>query len=528
MRPRPKLTERQFDRWASDLKGWIAESVSPFDGDTAARQRDRKLRAEADLLYFCQTYLPHYFPAEFGDFHREWEALSERRDEVVLLAAPREHAKSTFFSFAVLLRNIVQKRRNFQVIISDTNDQATGFALPVRLELEENQRLRHDYGDLRGETWADGDFDTSNGVRTLARGRGQKVRGLKHRQYRPDYVCVDDFENDENVENPRLVKKGLKWLRQAVLGALAQGFTFVMVGNLFHARSVLSRLIAEKDESGQPLYTSRLYKAWLDYGTADQRPLWPGAWSAERLERLRRLMGTAAFMSEMMHQDNADGRIKPEWLRFSFAGDVKEMRIATFVDPSATSSDKSDFKAVVTVGLIRETMEFHVLHAWIRRASFGEMFNAAYHQHELYGGQIGIEENMFKDLLHDAIAAESQRRGKYLPWIAIHHHANKLARISGTLAILAEHSKLFFRPGQSDQDALVEQLIYLENHTVPDDGPDALEGAVSLLQKHGGHEFTFVAAREEPARRSLGDEIEDYRSGGLISPAAEFWGDYLT
>ena len=36
--------------------------------------------------------------------------------------------------------------------------------------------------------------------------------GLKNRQYRPDKAIVDDFENDINVRNPKLVKQGMDWL----------------------------------------------------------------------------------------------------------------------------------------------------------------------------------------------------------------------------------------------------------------------------------------------------------------------------
>ena len=135
MRKRPKLTEQGFDKFAAQLKEWIAESVSPFEDDTPEKQAERKRRGREDLLYFCKTYLPHYFPVDFGEFHEEWEDLSELRDEVALVAAPREHAKSTFWSFAVPVRNIVYALRRFQLVVSDTNDQAKGFTLAIRAEL---------------------------------------------------------------------------------------------------------------------------------------------------------------------------------------------------------------------------------------------------------------------------------------------------------------------------------------------------------------------------------------------------------
>ena len=500
MRRRPKLTEHRFDQWTDELKSWITESVSPFENDTPEKQKGRKALAKHDLLYFCATYLPHYFLSEFGQFHDEWEELTEIRDESVFVAAPREHAKSTFFTFGVPIRNICYLLRRFQMLISDTNDQATGFSLPIRLELEENPRIRHDFGKLRGRVWKANDFTTSNGVRTLARGRGEKVRGLKNRQWRPDFVVVDDYENDENVENPKLVVKGIRWLKRAVIGSMGKGYTFIMVGNLFHPKSVLSQFIAEKDENGEKLYVSRVYRAWLDFGKPDQRPLWPALWPAERLEKKRGQMGTVDFNAEMMNLTGAENSpFREIWFKYFERIDVVDMPqyVATFVDPSAKSGENNDYKAVITVGLQRETMLFRCLHAWIRHATIGEMFEASYHQVDHYGGSIGIEENMLEDFLHEAISNYALKVGRYLPWQAMRHTTNKEGRIIGTLSYLVEHGKLLFEKGHSDQDLLVEQMVYILNKNVNDDGPDALEGAVSMLQggTFGPPEYQSVTKR---------------------------------
>jgi len=388
------------------------------------------------------------------------------------------------------------------IIVSDTNDQATGFTLPIRLELEDNPRIKNDFGKFRGGVWKNNDFTSKNGVRILARGKGEKVRGLKNRQHRPDKVIVDDFENDENVENPRLVEKGIRWLRRAVIGSMGEGYTFLMIGNLFHPKSVLSQFIAEKDEDGTPLYVSRIYRAWIDYGKSDQRPLWPARWSAERLEKKRRQMGTVDFNAEMMNLTGAeDSPFREEWFRYYTRIEIVNhvLQVSTFVDPSATSTESSDYKAVITVSSEQyEKLIFRCLHAWIRKATVGEMFGASYHQVDHYGGQIGIEENMFKDFLHEAIQQEAKRRNRYLPWMPVHHSGNKRARIVGSLSYLVEHGLILFEKNHSDQDLLIEQLIYIDNKNVNDDGPDALEGAVDLLQSGalGPAEYTSISKRK--------------------------------
>ena len=416
------------------------------------------------------------------------------------MAAPREHAKSTFFTFGVPIRNICYTLRWFQMIISDTNDQATGFTLPIRLELEENPRLRHDFGDLKGPVWKANDFTTSTGVRVLARGRGEKVRGLKNRQHRPDFAVVDDYENDENVENPKLVKKGIQWLKRAVIGSMGASYTFLMIGNLSPPKSVLSQFIAEKDEEGDLLYVSRIYRAWIDYGKPEQRPLWPALWPRERLEKKRRQMGTVDFNAEMMNLTGAENSpFKEEWFIYFNRVEVvvPQMIVASFLDPSSKFGEANDYKAIITVGLQREKMLFRCLHAWIRHATVGEMFAAAYRQVDHYGGSIGVEENMLEDFLHEAIYNYAKDVGRYLPWKGVRHTTNKEARIIGTLSYLVEHGKLLFEKGHSDQDLLVEQLVYILNKNVNDDGPDALEGAISLLQggAFGPTEYKSISKR---------------------------------
>lgn len=508
MKKRPKITEYRFDQWAEDLKAWIQEAVSPFAADTKAKQRERLERARWDKLFFMRTYLPHYFYCEFADFHEEWAALGDLTDAVVLVAAPREHAKSTFFTFGDLLHDICFAKRHFLLVISDTNDQATGFTLPIRLELEENPRLKHDFGAFEGPTWAKNDFTTANGIRVLARGRGEKVRGLKNRQWRPDKVVVDDFENDTNVQNPRLVEAGKDWLLKAVIGSLGAGYCFLMVGNIFHPKSILAQLMAAKDDNGEPLYISRIYRAIVDPGQPTERPLWPQLWSMERLQAKRRIMGTVAFNAEMLNLAGAEESPFPEkWFKYYHREGLPEgLLVATFVDPSAKNGEANDYKAIVTVGLDRQAMVFYVLHAWIRRASPAEMFAAAYQQVDTYGGVIGIEENMLKDFLHEAIKNYAEKAGRYLPWVPVHHATAKEARIIGTLSYLVEHGKLLFERGQSDQDLLIEQLVYILNRNVHDDGPDALEGAVKLLQQYS-FEAADVPAEVEPwqyaARRQI-------------------------
>ena len=509
MQNRPKITELRFDRWAYDLREWIKKSVSPFEDDTPEKQQERVSRAQWDRLYFLKTYLPHYFSLAFEDFHEEWSELADIENEVVPLAAPREHAKSTFFTFGVPIHDIAYARKHFIMIVSDTNDQAKGFTLPIRVELEENVRLLHDFGEFKGRKWTDSDFTTANGVRVLARGRGEKVRGLKNMQWRPDRVIVDDFENDENVRNPRLVKQGMDWLLQAVLGSLGEGYSFTMVGNKFASRSILAQFLAAKDEEGKPLYPGKEYDAIREDGS----PLWPELWPLERLEKRKRQMGTVRFNREMRNRVGAEeSPIKESWVLYVPQEELakpRKLRVSAFLDPSGKGTETTDFKAIVVVGRCEETGVTDVLYAAIRHSTVNEMWTKVWEVEAEFGCGMGVEINMFQDFLVDSYTNYAEKAGRYVNLHKVTHKTEKIARIVNRIAPLMEFGKLRFIKGHSDQDRLVEQLIYIMDANVNDDGPDALEGALSLNASGAIVDLSRAVERREAILRREGVRPRD-------------------
>ncbi|NPU84384.1 MAG: hypothetical protein HPY65_07830 [Syntrophaceae bacterium] len=505
MRKRPNLTEGQFDKQVDELKKWIRESVSPFERDTPARQAARKERGRTDLLYFFRTYLPHYFSVDFAECHQEWQFITELKDQLALVGAPRELAKSTFFTLGNPVHKIVYGLKRFIWPCSDTHDQAAAFSLQIKLELEENPRIKHDFGNLKTKSWSDDEFETSNGVMVMARGRGDKVRGIRYRQHRPDMVIFDDMENDETVENPHTTKKIKNFIRGAVLGSLGRGYSAIMVGNLFSPLSAISQLIAEEDEDGLPRYESRVYDLILDEGTPDERSLWPAAWPMERILKKKHDVGTYTFNKEYRNKvGTEDSPFPEEQVRYFERIEVvnRELLFATAVDPSGTSTRGSDFRAVVTFGLDPKEMIFPCMHAWIKRRSIGDMFAAAYQQNDTYPGIVVIEENMFKDFLHEAIQNYAKEVNRFLPWSPIQHNTKKIARIVGTCSYLWEHGRILFEKNHSDQRVLIEQFVYIYNQTVHDDGPDSAEMAIRKLQ----------SGLVKPAGVSSEPEQNDYRA----------------
>jgi predicted phage terminase large subunit-like protein len=312
-------------------------------------------------------------------------------------------------------------------------------------------------------------------------------------------AIFDYMENYETVENPRTTKKIIDWIRGAVLGSLGKGYSAIMVGNLFHPLSAISKLIAEEDDEGKRRYVSKVYDAILDEGTPEERSLWPANWPMERLMKKKHDVGTYTFNKEYRNKVGTEDTPFPEeQVKYYERIEVvnRELIFCTAVDASGTSTRGSDFRSVVTFGLDPKEMVFPCMHAWIKRRPISEMFAAAYQQNDLYPGIVVIEENMFKDFLHEAIQNYAKEAGRFLPWSPIQHNANKIARIVGTCSYLWEHGKILFEKNHSDQSILIEQFVYIFNPTVHDDGPDAAEMAISNLQG-GCVQYAYSSVKKE-------------------------------
>jgi hypothetical protein len=174
---------------------------------------DTRRRISKKFPGFCLIYLSHYFNLVPAEFHPEMmQELSNVQVLQLLIEGFRGSAKSTIGSLALPLFAALELPDVYPFIIpiADTGLQAAINIANIKTELDNNELIKQDYGNITGnfvedwtlqseEEWQAKNMLLSNGVRILARSRGQKVRGLRHRQDRPSLVIIDDPEDLEWV-----------------------------------------------------------------------------------------------------------------------------------------------------------------------------------------------------------------------------------------------------------------------------------------------------------------------------------------
>ena len=401
--------------------------------------------APLGLLEFAYKYFPHYFYGEPAPFHLEIEKDLETTDRAVY-AAPRGHSKSTLVSLAYPLWRAAYGRAHYVAIISDTGEQAADHVGNIFAELLENEPLVEDFPHLalpNPEHYrrlkvkrTTNDFITVGGLRFRGKGAGAGLRGMRNKAQRPDLIVVDDLENDRNVETPEQRKKLQNWFLKSVSNLFgASGGQLVVIGTVLHRKSLLAWLLSKE---GPKVYTKRLYRALLP----DGQPLWPAAWTLERLQKKREEIGSRAFSTEYLNEPVDEGSTlwKDGWLNANRRTSHPQLRrLAVAVDPSAGGN--ADLCGIVAGGVGDDkhgyTLEDNSLLA--SSLKWARVVLETYWR--LNADVIIAEKNQGGDMVTSNLIA-ALKPGERLPPVKLVHAARGKAVRADPIATLDEQGKL--------------------------------------------------------------------------------------
>ncbi len=235
---------------------------------------------------FSGTFLSPMYDdaAPTPDCHREWWEMYCADDPFVAVAAPRSHAKSTALTHDFILTNVLFRIEPHVLIVSATEELSLGHLGDIAMELRDNDDLHKHFQIDKFETDSKGEIIVrcrdGYQFRVLARGSGQKLRGMKWRGRRPGLIIVDDGEEDEQVENADRRAKYRRWVLRALIPLGRRGARVRWHGTILHEDAMLSRIMKDKS------WISRLYKAHEAFDDFSNI-LWPEMWSEERLRARR-------------------------------------------------------------------------------------------------------------------------------------------------------------------------------------------------------------------------------------------------
>lgn len=460
-------------------------TLQPHSLDELFETFDARKESRKSLLGFSLVYLSGYFSDPPALFHPELiHALESEAERRVLILGFRGSGKSTFGSLALPLWAALEypEKYPFIILVADSSRQATLNISAIKHELETNQLIKQDYGEIKGkviedftlqgdgEEWQKQNIVLSNGVRILSRSRGQKVRGLRHLQHRPRLIVVDDPEDGEWVRVKENRDKTDRWLHTEIMpGMDARKGKLVVIGNLLHMDALLSRLRAPGTG----------FKC-LEFPLIDKNGVctWPAMYPTEKsLKDKERDMGAIPWQREMLLKIVSDDEaiIWPEDIHYY---DERPTGLAQMkghgIDLAISQKEGADFTAIVSGEVFYQDDAPKI---FIRPHPYNE--HVTFHNFLLkvrnIPGELGGANLFFvEDVAYQKAAIQEMERA-LLPVVPMKPQGDKRARLQVVAPYIKNGTVRFPRSGCEE---LLGQMFNLgvESH---DDLNDAL---VYLLQ----------------------------------------------
>lgn len=485
-----------------------ATSLTMSEPSDVASERVKRLLKNYEA--FASYYFPHYITDPCADFHIEAaDRIKKDPNILAILEWPREHAKSVHADIIIPMWLKALEELNGMVVVGKNETDACMQLSQIQAELEYNQRYGKDFGQQKKlGSWEEGEFITADNVLFRAYGRGQSPRGLRNREKRPNYCVIDDIDDDEIVLNPDRVEKTVDWILGSLYNALdIRSSRLVIVGNRIHQKSILAHLVGDVNE-GDPkrkgIYHSKVM-ATVD-GTFAGKPSWHQKYTSEHLQRRFERIGYYMAMREFFHKPIVKGKIfKREWIHWDLIPKLSEMdMIVGYFDPSYKPKTTNDFKAVKIWG--KKGYKLYCIDAFCKQATITEAIKWMYDFHQKMPTDAVInwymEEVFMQDTFYDDFEVEARERGYYLPISGdTRSKPDKFSRIQA-ISPKWERGLVIYNKRQSKNAHMItgidQTLAFQKGSSIHDDGPDADEGAIWILEQNGRQESfdTLLGSRK--------------------------------
>jgi len=388
------------------------------------------------------------------------EAAMSRVPSKKLIVAPRSHSKSTLISnigICWLICYAEDVGRYYWILLGDTERTASVQLNTVKNSLEENKRIREDFGDLTTKTWNSLEIIAGNPghlIKVMAAGTGGSLRGTRYLAHRPNIVG-DDLEGPSDVSTPEQIAKTLTWFDQT-LGNIGspKDSCQIIVGTVLHYQSLLATLA-----NTRPEWDAQMYRALVSY--PDNMDLWD-RWAKIYHSRLdgkdameaTRIAGKKALQ---YYEDNLEAMnqgaevLWPERMPlyeimvqrtvnpYSFSTELQnipidtetqvfkhyttydinefnidELTIIGGVDPSLKETKRSDPSAILTVGKSK-TGIYYVLDVDCRKRAPDQIIDDLLNKAKLYNYKwVSVEAIQFQQFFSDEVKKRSAVAGLYL------------------------------------------------------------------------------------------------------------------
>ncbi len=434
-------------------------------------------------------YFPNYYTSEPAPFHiKATKRILSNPEWYEVRSWARELSKSGRTMFEVMYLVMTGKKSNV-LLVSNSFDNAERLLLPYKGILERNNRIINDYGtQKRIGSWESAEFTTRKGAAFRAIGAGQSPRGTRNDAKRPDTILVDDIDTDEFCRNPELVKERINWIEQALIPTRSVSGSLLVIacGNIISKTCCIVAMGAKADK-------------WevINIRDKDGKSSWEQKNKESDIQRVQNMISYESFQKEYCNNPMDGGDTFKE-ITFDAIPQLRHCDfVVIYADPATSNRDRGNASSKAIVIVARKAMNYYITKAWVDQMSNANFCEYLFEAHDicLKAGvdpiYVYIENNTLQDPFYEQVLMPhiyriGEERKTALPIRPDERKKpEKYSRVEGTLEPLNRLGYLTFNKTQETNphmERLVAQFNNFSRKSKMMDGPDAVEGAVKIIQ----------------------------------------------
>lgn len=431
-----------------------------------------------EFFYLCLENLV-YQDKKDGKFYKNWrldrsvpgikpEGKKPKKpinNRFILVLSPRFHSKSTVFSFVYPLWEIVNNP-NIRILIVSANEYiARGFVRQIQTQLEINDKIKEDFGQLqprKAKKWGEKAFIVERD--TIEKDPTVSAAGLMGKivSKRADIIILDDIIDLESARTEKLRNKVLEWYEKVLYPILTENGRMIVVGTKWFKGDIYDVIETNKPfdikiKLKALLYDSAYTNSFLNprkerlaldadkvfsVGVKRALPgyrksvhtgvLWPDKWSYEKLQEIRRDISDSSFYSQYMNEpvsnfesffkkDKVDIAYKKgnnislpnSWDNIHYPPHFPHVQlvVAMGVDLAASQDKRADNNAIAIWGLAHNGTRY-LLYLEEFKGTFDEVKEKIITLYYLFNPiKVVVESNVFQQLLAEQLGQEIDVEG---------------------------------------------------------------------------------------------------------------------
>jgi predicted phage terminase large subunit-like protein len=435
-----------------------------------------KRAGKGNFYFFCKNILGYskMEPKPHQDLC-DFIVKSKKRKKLILL--PRGSFKSSVVTIGYSLHTLINDPDKRVLISSETFTQSKAFLKGIKTHIEQNNRLKTLYGDLKGEdgVWRQEEITISTRTNTVSKEPSVSCSGVGQTRVGMHYnvIILDDVVSNNNINTPEQIQKIINHYK-LLLSILEPDGELIIVGTRYSYADLYGHIIEE-----EPKEFDIYRKAAID---EKGDLLFPQVLTKKFLISQKRAQGSSHFANQYLNQpiDEDSAIFKTKWIKF-YEQLPKNLRPFMCIDMASTDNKKSDFTAIVICGIDAYNNIF-VIEAIQLKQSIAEIVHLVFKKVAEYNinneGTVGLETNANQQTYKYIFSEEMNKRDFYFPITELKPKTNrtKISRVSA-LQPWFENGKIMLKKDQKD---LYDQIIRFPR-TKNDDLIDALAYILEIM-----------------------------------------------